>query len=170
MPAALKFGFTPFGRMQGVLVMFCEENLKLGPAAERALAPMGDLLHRAAAADRFTGKSGSSLTIVAPAGLDVPRLVVIGVGKAHALKQRDIVKLGGVAMGKMPGTAANATIFAEIGGALKAAQVADLALGARLRAYTFDLYKTKRKDDDVRPKQIEVNFACAGAAAVEKAW
>jgi leucyl aminopeptidase len=170
MPAALKFGFTPFARMQGVLVMFCEENLKLGPAAERALAPMGDLLHRAAAADRFTGKSGSSLTIVAPAGLDVPRLVVIGVGKAHALKQRDIVKLGGIAMGKMPGTAANATIFAEIGGALKAAQVADLALGARLRAYTFDLYKTKRKDDEERPNKIEVNFACSNPASAVKAW
>ena len=48
--------------------------------------------------------------------------------------------------------------------------MADLALGARLRAYTFDLYKTKRKDDDARPNKIEVNFACAGAAAVEKAW
>jgi leucyl aminopeptidase len=171
MPAALKFGFTPFARRQGVLVMFCEENLKLGPAAQRALSPMGDLLHRAAAADRFTGKSGSSLDIVAPAGLDVPRLVVIGVGKANALKQRDIVKLGGTAMGKVPATAANATIFAEIGGgALKAAQVADLALGARLRAYTFDLYKTKRKDDEERPNKIEVNFACSNPASAAKAW
>ncbi len=171
MPAALKFGFTPFARMQGVLVMFCEENLKLGPAAQRALSPIGDLLRRAAAADRFTGKSGSSLDIVAPAGLDVPRLVVIGVGKANALKQRDIVKLGGTAMGKVPGPAANATIFAEIGGgALKATQVADLALGARLRAYTFDLYKTKRKDDEERPNKIEVNFACSNPASAAKAW
>ena len=41
MPAALKFGFTPFARPRGVLVVFCEENLKFGPASQRALAPIG---------------------------------------------------------------------------------------------------------------------------------
>jgi leucyl aminopeptidase len=171
MPAALKFGFTSFARPQGVLVVFCEENLKLGAASQRIIAPMGDLLRRAAAADRFTGKTGSSLDIVAPAGLEVPRLVVIGIGKAQGRKQRDMVKLGGIAMGKVPSAAANATIIAEFGsGALKGNQVAELALGARLRAYTFDLYKTKRKDDEERPNRVEINFACSSPAAAEKAW
>jgi len=50
MPAALKFGFTPFARPRGVLVVFCEENLKFGPATQRTLAPIGELLRRAAAA------------------------------------------------------------------------------------------------------------------------
>jgi leucyl aminopeptidase len=81
-----------------------------------------------------------------------------------------VVKLGGIAMGKVPAVAAEATIFAEFAsGALKGDQVADLVLGARLRAYTFDRYKTKRKDDD-RPKKVEVNFACGNPAAAEKAW
>ena len=30
MAVVLKFGFTPFARPRGVLVVFCEENLKLG--------------------------------------------------------------------------------------------------------------------------------------------
>jgi leucyl aminopeptidase len=171
MPAALKFGFTPLARPRGVLIVFCEENLKFGPATQRTLAPLGDLVRRAAAADRFTGKEGSSLDIVAPTGLNLPRVVVIGVGKESELKSRDIVKLGGAAMGKVPRAAPTATIFAEFGsGPLKPNQVAELALGARLRAYRFDLYKTKRKDDDAQPAKIEVNFACAGPAAVEKAW
>ncbi len=171
MPVALKFGFTPLARPRGVLVVFCEDNLKFGPATQRVLAPLGDLIRRAAAADRFTGKQGSSLDIVAPSGLNLPRVVVLGIGKDSELKSRDIVKLGGMAMGKVPAAAPTATIFAEFGsGALKPNQVGDLALGARLRAYTFDLYKTKRKDDDVRPSKIEVNFACASPAAVEKAW
>ncbi len=114
MAAALKFGFTSFARPQGVLVVFCEENLKFGPATQRALAPLGDLVRRAAAADRFTGKSGASLDIVAPSGLNVPRLVVVGTGKESELKSRDIVKLGGIAMGKVPTAATNATIFARI--------------------------------------------------------
>jgi leucyl aminopeptidase len=171
MAAAIKFNFASFARPHGVLVMFCEENLKFGPATQRALAPLGDLIRRAAAADRFTGKSGGSLDIVAPSGLNVPRLVVVGIGKESELKSRDIVKFGGIAMGKVPTAATSATIFAEFGsGALKSNQVADLALGTRLRAYTFDLYKTKRKEDEERPSKVELNFACANAASAEKAW
>jgi leucyl aminopeptidase len=171
MPAALKFGFTPLARPRGVLIVFCEENVKFGPATQRTLAPLGDLVRRAAAADRFTGKQNSSLDIIAPTGLNVPRVVVIGTGKDSELKSRDFVKLGGIAMGKVPSSAPTATIFTESGsGPLKANQVADLALGARLRAYSFDLYKTKRKHDDARADKVEINFACAGPAAVEKAW
>src|ERR1700734_4191894 len=171
MTDAPKLGFAPFARLRGVLVVFCGENLKFGPATQRALAPVGDLVRRAAATERFTGKNGATLDIVAPAGLKLPRLIVVGTGKDSDLKPKDVVKLGGLAMGKVPGVAAEATIFAEFAsGALKADQVADLVLGARLRAYTFDRYKTKRKDDDDRPKKVEVNFACGNPAAAEKAW
>ncbi len=167
----LKFGFTSFDRLRGVLVTFCAEGLKFGPATQRALSPIGDLQRRAAAADRFTGKSGSSLDIIAPSGLNVPRLVIVGTGKERELKDRDVVKLGGVAMGTIPIAAAQATIFAEFAaGALKGDQIANLALGARLRAYTFDRYKTKRKEGEERAKRVEVNFACANPAAAEKAW
>src|ERR1700734_1510682 len=125
MPASLKFGFTSFARPRGVLVVFCEENLQLGPAPQKALAPIGDLLRRAAAADHFTGKMGSSLDIVAPTGLNLPRLVVIGLGKESELKPRDIVRLGGIAMGKVPNSAPNATIYAEFAsGALKGGLIA----------------------------------------------
>ena len=103
--------------------------------------------------------------------LDVPRLVIIGIGKDSEPKSRDMVKLGGIAMGKVPAAATSATIFAEFGsGALKGTQAADLALGARLRAYTFDLYKTKRKEGEERPNKVEVNFACSNPASAEKAW
>jgi leucyl aminopeptidase len=171
MPEAPTVRFTPFSRVRGVLIMFCAENLKFGPASQRALLPGGDLVRRAAAADRFTGKNGSTLDIVAPSGLNLPRLVIVGIGKESDLKSRDIVKLGGIAMGKVPPAAAEATIFAEFGsGPLKTNAVAELALGARLRAYTFDRYKTKRKDDDQRPKKVEVNFACGSPGGAEKAW
>ena len=171
MPAVLAVGFAPFARLRGVLVVFCGENLKFGPATKKALSAAEEQVRRAAAADRFTGKSGASLDIVAPQGLDAPRLVVIGTGKDSDLKPRDIVKLGGIAMGKVPAAAAEATIFAEVGsGALKPDQVADLALGVRLRAYSFDLYKTKRKEGDDRADKVRIDLACASPAAAEKAW
>src|SRR5579885_1874908 len=116
-----KLEFAPISaRARGVLILFCEEGLRLGPQARRLLAPAGDLLQRAAAADKFTGKSGSALDIVAPAGLAVPRLVVIGAGKSNKLKAPDFVKLGGSARGRVPASATEATIVAELaGGAMK---------------------------------------------------
>ena len=78
MADARKLRFSSFATpAKGVLILFCEEGLKFGPATRKALAASGDLVQRAAAADRFTGKSGSSLEIVAPAGLPVE------IGRAH---------------------------------------------------------------------------------------
>ena len=153
MPGTLKLEFAPLATpTRGVLVLFCEEGLKFGSAARKAIKPTGDLVTRAAAADRFKGKNGSALDLVAPPGLDVPRLVVVGVGKARDLKAQDFVKLGGIAMGKIPAAADQATIIVDLpGGAVKPERVADIALGLQLRAYTFDRYKTKRKEAEERP-------------------
>jgi leucyl aminopeptidase len=172
MADALKLGFASFSAApKGVLILFCEEGLKFGPAGRKVLAPSGDLVRRAAAADRFTGKSGSALDLVAPAGLSVPRLVVLGVGKAGKLKTQDLVKLGGSALGKVPSSVAEATILVEFAsGALKPEQAAEIALGVTLRAYNFDRYKTKRKEGEEAPKQTSVTLAVANAPAAQKAW
>ena len=53
---------------------------------------------------------------------------------------------------------------------LKAEQIAQLALGARLRAYRFDRYKTKRKEGEEHAEKVELNFACANPTAAERAW
>jgi leucyl aminopeptidase len=151
--------------------MFCEEGLKFGAAARHMLAPTGDLIARAANADRFKGKNGSTLDIVAPPGLELSRLVVVGVGKARDLKTRDFVKLGGIAMGKVPAAAGAATLVADLpGGAIKPDRIAELALGARLRAYRFERYKTKRKEDEERPTEVKLTIAVANPAAAEKAF
>jgi leucyl aminopeptidase len=156
---------------EGVLVLFCEEGLKLGPAARRILASTGDLLQRAATADRFAGKKGSALDIVAPAGLAATRLVVLGVGKTPRCKAQDLVKLGGAAVGKVPAAASSATIVAELAsGALKPDQSAELALGTQLRSYVFDRYKTKRKEGEDPPVKLRVSIAVANVSAAQRAW
>src|SRR5438105_4068013 len=131
MSAALRLEFAPLAPApKGVLILFCEEGLKLGSAARHALEPTGDLVARAAAADRFKGKNGSTLDIIAPPGIKASRLVVVGVGRARDLKARDFVKLGGIAMGKIPAAASDATIVADLsGGTMKPDRIADLALG-----------------------------------------
>src|SRR5258708_1172509 len=172
MSGGLRLELPPFATpAKGVLVLFCEEGVKFGPAARRALAPTGDLVVRAAAADRFKGKSGSALDLVAPPGLDGSRLVVIGGGKARDLKAQDFVKVGGGGMGKIAGTASEATLIADLpGGAIRPERAAELALGAQLRAYAFDRYKTKRKEEEEKAAKIKVAIAVAGVAAAEKAF
>ena len=172
MPGRLKLEFAPLGApAKGVLVLFCEDGVKFGSAARRALAPTGDLVRRAAAADRFKGKNASTLDLVAPPGLDLSRLVIVGVGKARDLKAQDFVKLGGIGMGKIPAAASEATLIADLpGGAVKPERAADMALGVQLRAYAFERYKTKRKDDEEKATKVKITIAVAGVAAVEKAF
>jgi leucyl aminopeptidase len=176
MPNALKLGFGPFAApskigTSGVLMVFCDDGLKFGPATRKALGSAVGLVARAAKAERFTGKSGSALELIVPEGLKVARLVVIGAGKTAGLEQKDFLKLGGQAMGKLPTSAANATVFAELpGGAMSAAQAADLAQGVVLRGYAFDRYKTKRKDDEEKPKNRSVTVAVGDVAAMRKAY
>jgi leucyl aminopeptidase len=162
-------GFTTPAR--GVLVIFCDETLKLGPATRKALGDGVDLVARAAAADRFKGKPGGTLDIVAPAGVRASRLVVVGCGKPGDLKLKDFARLGGVAAGKIPLVVGAGTIFAELpNGAMKPDQAAEIALGARLRGYSFDRYKTKKKDDEPKPAAIKLTLGVANAAAVRKSW
>jgi leucyl aminopeptidase len=108
---------------------------------------------------------------VAPAGLPVARLAILGVGKAGKLKAQDLVKLGGAAMGKVPARAEEVAIFAEFAsGALKPDQAAEIALGTQLRAYVFDRYKTKRREGEEAPAKPQITIAVSNAAAAKKAW
>ena len=172
MSEASKLGFSGFtAPSQGVLVVFCDDKRAFGAATKRLLGQAVEIIARAAAADKFTGKSGSSLDLVAPPGLSVSRLVVMGVGKPKDLKPLDTIRLGGKAVGKVPQSAAEVTIVADLpAGPMKAEQAADLALGAQLRTYTFDRYRTKRKEGDEKPSLAAVTIAVKDSAAARKAW
>ena len=104
-------------RPKGVLVVFCDDGLKFGPATRKALAPAAGLVARAAKAERFTGKSGTALELVVPEGLKVARLVVIGAGKAGELKPKDFAQARRSRHGQAAGRApSEATVFAELPG------------------------------------------------------
>jgi leucyl aminopeptidase len=176
MSDALKLGFAPFAAparlgAASVLIVFCDDALKFGPATTKAIAPAAGLITRAAKAERFTGKSGSALELIVPEGLHVARLVVIGAGKTAGLAQKDMLKFGGLAMGKLPLAAREGMVFAELPGrTLKADEAAELALGVVLRAYAFDRYKTKRKQDEKPADKRSMALAVGDVAAVRKAY
>ena len=60
MSDAIKVGFVPLASAaRGILVVFCDEALKVGPATAKALGGANELVKRAAAAASFRGKSGA---------------------------------------------------------------------------------------------------------------
>jgi leucyl aminopeptidase len=168
----LKLEFSaPAAPARGVFVVFCDDSVKFGAETRKLLGATVDLVGRAASTERFKGKLGASLDLVAPAGLRASRLVVVGTGKTRDLKPKDFVRLGGVALGKAPSAASEVTILGDLAtGPMKPDQLADLALGARLRSYAFDRYKSKKKDDEVTPAAVKVTIGTSHVAGARKSW
>jgi leucyl aminopeptidase len=172
MSDAVKLAFASLDApAKGVLVVFTDAQRNFGPATRKALGEAADVVTRAAEAERFNGKNGSVLDIAAPGGLKASRLVVVGTGKASDLKPQELVKLGGVAMGKIPGAATEATVLAELAdGPMTPDRAADIGLGLLLRSYAFERYKTKRKEGEEKRETLRVAIAVEDPAAARKAW
>ncbi|WP_407146591.1 leucyl aminopeptidase [Bradyrhizobium sp. ORS 86] len=172
MSDAVKVGFVPFSApARGILVAFCDGQLKLGTATRKALGAAAETVKRAAAANQFKGKSGAVLDILAPQGLKAERLIVIGAGKPSELKETDFLKFGGVAAGKLNAGSTAMTLIAELPEqAMTTDQAAAIATGIRLRAYKFDRYKTKKKDGESGAVRADVSIAVADAAAAKKSF
>src|SRR5262252_4356567 len=115
MSDAIKVGFVPYSAApSGILVIFCDETLKIGPATRKALGKSVDLIKRAAETNQFKGKSASVLDILAPEGIKIQRLIVVGTGKASELKDKDFLKFGGVIGGKLNPASKAMTVLAEL--------------------------------------------------------
>src|SRR5215475_13695338 len=172
MSDAVKVGFVPFSAApRGILVVFCDDALKLGAATRKTLGTAAALVKRAAATNQFKGKSGSALDILEPDGIKVQRLIVIGLGKPAELKEKDFLKFGGVLAGKLNSASEAVTVIAELpDAAMQPGQAAAIAAGVRLRAYRFDRYKTKKKDGDNGALRAQLSLAVEDVAGARKAF
>ena len=152
-------------------MVFCDDALKFGEATRRRWGRRPILVKRAAAANQFKGKSGSTLDIPAPEGIKADRLIVVGVGKASDIKEKDFLKFGGVTAGKLNAASESVTVIAELPeAAMQGDAAAAIASGIRLRAYKFDRYKTKKKDGENGALRADVSIAVGDVAAARKAF
>ena len=101
-------------------------------------------LNAAARAADFNGKAKAAIEVLAPAHLDVRRLIIVGTGDDA---EPDWLSLGGVALGQIQARKTKtASLIADVnaGGDKTPGQMAaELAQGALLRSYTFKKYQTK---------------------------
>ncbi|WP_043831666.1 leucyl aminopeptidase [Muricoccus aerilatus] len=127
---------------------------------------LGGNLARGAAAAEFKGRKGQATTLYAPGG-GLSRLVLVGLGKRDSLDPAGAEAAGGNAVAAL-GREALASIDARaIGGWAGAA--ADVALGAVLRAWRFDRYRTTEKPED-KPRLAGVKVLCDDPHAAKAEW
>ena len=143
----ITFGPLRAGGGGGDLVVFVGDDLALGDATLGLLGRTGaDLVARAAGSERFKGRSLSALSLPAPAGVEAARLTVVGLGSEKDRAGLDWAKLGGFVAGKVSGRTARVALDWP-GAAVTPENAAEFALGARLRAYSFDRYKSSKKPE-----------------------
>jgi leucyl aminopeptidase len=143
----LDIGFSkPSLPKSGGLAILVAEKEKLSGLAAQADKACGGAIGRALEAAKFTGRKGSSCTILAP-GAGLSRVVAVGLGEAAKLEPRIVEDAGGHAAAALSSEEA-AAIACD--GSVKT-HAPRLAFGAALRSYRFDRYRTREKPED-KPK------------------
>ncbi|MBP9231946.1 MAG: leucyl aminopeptidase, partial [Phenylobacterium sp.] len=105
-----------------------------------AASAQGGAFAKAVAGSRFTGAKGQSLDLLAPAGSDAARVVLVGAGKADAFDGLGAENAAASAYNAMKASGLT-TLRVQIPG--DASVAARAAFGVRLASYRFDKYRTK---------------------------
>ncbi len=129
-------------------VAFAAEDLDFGTTLQTFDSRSdGAVLNSSEAAD-FTGKTKTTFEILAPAKLELRRLIIVGIGKPHKLTQHNWTVLGGFSLGHITSRKTDtASLIAQPPdcGELSFEQIAaSLAFGALLRNYAFEKYQTDK--------------------------
>ena len=159
----IQFGY-PDLPTSGALVLLLAEGEDATGVARMADEATGGAISRALRVARFTGKGGQTATLLAPgAGLD--RVVAVGLGKRDGLD--------GAAVERAAGTGIAACLAdAQAAGAadvIPAELAVHAAMGAALRAWRFDRYRTREQPED-KPALAGASVLGADHTAAAAAW
>ena len=135
----------------------------LTASAQKLDDATGGALSRAIkASGKFKGDKRQLLELLAPAGVDNSRVLLVGLGQPDELDAGDLEAIGGELVARLNAAGESQATFVldQLPGApVSGPQAASrLGLGARLRSYRFDKYRTQEKAED---KPTLTQFAVA---------
>ncbi|CAA7616238.1 aminopeptidase A, a cyteinylglycinase [Candidatus Terasakiella magnetica] len=163
-PSVPAEGAIAVGVLEGKVLL--PTALSLDVAAKGGLA-------RAIAASRFEGKKGQTLMLLAPAGLTLSRVLLVGLGKAKEIDVQGAQTFGGTVVAQLQSSGeAEVAIAVDAieGSPLATSEFAvQAAFGARLRSYRFDKYMTKQKKED-KPSLKRINLLAEAFATAKTAF
>jgi leucyl aminopeptidase len=148
----------------GALVLLVSEGEMPSGLWQQADEATGGAIARALAAAEFKGGKGKTCTILAPGG-GLSRVIVAGLGKPSEFTPLVFEEAGGAAAALL----ARESVAAIGAHAFSPEQASQVALGATLRSYRFDRYRTKEKPED-KPKLGKVTLLVADPAKTKSAW
>ncbi|MDG2529489.1 leucyl aminopeptidase [Caulobacter endophyticus] len=165
----MRIEFVPADSQAGAtaaLAVLAYEAAALSPEAKAVNDAAGGAIARAAAGGRFIGAKGQVLDILAPAGLDAARVVVIGVDGAGVVEP-ETAEIAAAHAYNAVKTSGVTELLLKLGGDAETA--ARVAFGVRLAAYRFDKYRTTEKAEK-KPSVATVKVAAADPAKAQKAF
>jgi leucyl aminopeptidase len=149
----------------GALVLPVEEGAGAQAAARAGLdAATAATVTRALEVAEFKGRKGQTAMILAPGG-GLSRVVAVGLGKPGDLSPLTVEEAGGQAIAML----LREPSVALAAGPLSPALAARLAMGAVLRSYRFDRYRTTEKPED-KPLLAKLTLLAEDRGAAEAAW
>ncbi|WP_068089435.1 leucyl aminopeptidase [Polycladidibacter stylochi] len=149
------------------LVLPVAKNLELSSTVAEVVSNCEKTIKTAADISKFTGKKSTFLNLLTPAGTELERLLLVGLGERQKLEESDLVYLGGDICGKLLALKAKS---AHILSDFTSEEAALLAEGALLRAYKFDQFLTKKDEEEDADIQLNLSFIVSDVAQAEAAW
>lgn len=148
----MQISFSPINLPKtGVIVLFARQSATLGETGQEADKALDGALSRLFKIGRFRGEKGQMTELAAPNLGRATRIIIAGVGKPGEMGFADMEHLGGriVAQLLSSGEKSISIVVDEFEDcALKPYDMAaHIAIGASLRTYRFDKYRTTEKDD-----------------------
>ncbi len=143
-------------------------------ASARSLdSKTGGSITRAIEGSTFSGKKGELLEILAPTNIEAKSIIVLGLGVANEVTETQLNSLGGsivVKLGKSPYKSIELRIDSHKVSGMSAAEAsASIAMGAYLRAWRFDKYRTKEKPEE-KPQLQQITLVVQEQQACEQAF
>ncbi len=170
----MKFAFSEISLpKRGSLAVPIYADVSFSPTAKEVDELTGGVLSRALETSRFKGKKGDYLEILAPAGLDVSRVILFGMGDADEVSQIGLENLGGTLVRKLNSAGArNVTVILDGLGDCDVKDsdaAARVAFGAKLCAFRFTKYKTEDEADS-EPSLLRMTVASKSSSGARKAF
>lgn len=151
----------------GAAAVLAFEGAQLSVSAQHLDGLIQGAITRAVAAGRFDGKTGQALSLLAPSGLELGTLLVIGAGAQSAWTAEAAEIYGAEAMRAVKTSGLESLTLMLPG--VPADHAARAAFGARLAAYRFDKYVTKEPADKKVSVQL-VRITTDDPAAAQEAY
>lgn len=116
----------------------------------------------------FKGECGQTLTISLPPNADYARMILVGIANPKNPKPDQFETAGGKLASLLTMVGASRVVLLNAD-EISEENLSSMLLGLRLGSYSFDIYKTKKKDDGKKKKFETLTIVSANAKKLAKA-